>query len=166
MKRPTGITVIALVNVLFAGIALGRYLPEFREDREWLAIAMLLLLVNIVCTAAFLKLKNWARRVFIASAGLGLLRISGYVAHMDGGDAIPFRAEKIHLIGIVWALGSFFLRSVGALLSIPTTRKNCFRKTPHSDFQAFRLELATLRTQGRPCYCLCLQCTNVGLFSP
>jgi len=81
-KRPVGVIVLAIVNFL-AGMAalavLGARLLRSEYSSLVVVLVLMIFLFNIVCTLALVKLKNWARIIFIAVFGLALIRTPGNI---------------------------------------------------------------------------------------
>jgi hypothetical protein len=106
LKRPTGVTVIAVVNIL-AGLAVATLLLVSSQPLEgallWILFTAVLLGVGL--GAALLMLQNWARVLTIVGCVLSLIAIPARVvmAHSPV-NAMAALARGFYFLWIVWYL--------------------------------------------------------------
>ncbi|HMH06241.1 MAG TPA: hypothetical protein VK579_06120 [Terriglobales bacterium] len=107
MKRPIGVTVIAVLNILggFA-LAVNEMLvsPERPQGRS-LGILIVVVLLGVGISVALLKLQNWARWVAIVFYALSLIAIPVRVIRAPGiADAVTASVPGLYLLWAVWYL--------------------------------------------------------------
>ncbi len=105
MKRPTGVTVIAVLNIILAGvviIASGVLPSAHRPQGVMLGILVTAALFWAGLGVALLKLQNWARVLVILFTGLSLIGIPvGLVMAHSLGDAMEPLVRGLYFLWIV-----------------------------------------------------------------
>ncbi len=111
MERPTGVTILAILNFLWAGLhALLAVLFFFigAEDAAVGVVALILAAIGLAIGIGLWKLRNWARIVTIVLVGLSLplsvLLLLGLLIGFELGSLI-FQAIFVALYAwIIWYL--------------------------------------------------------------
>ncbi len=107
MKRPVGVTIIAIAN-LFGPLALAAsevLLAERPAQRGLLGLLVVTVLISITVTVALLKLQNWARWVAVVLYVISLVGIPGRVVAAHGfGDIMSVLLPGLFLVWAVWYL--------------------------------------------------------------
>lgn len=108
VKRPTGVTVIAVLNIILAAVVLiaSGVLPSLhRPQGVLLGILVTAALFWACLGVALLKLQNWARVLVILFTGLSLIGIPlGLVTAHSLADAIEPLVRGLFFLWIVWYL--------------------------------------------------------------
>ncbi|MGA8214421.1 MAG: hypothetical protein WB799_12565 [Candidatus Sulfotelmatobacter sp.] len=106
VKRPTGVVVIAGLNIL-GGVAVIAVELFQSQPLQGIALGLLVTvgLLGVGLGGALLKLENWARVLMIVLSGLSLIAIPGRaaMAHSLAG-AIAILVRGLFLLWIVWYL--------------------------------------------------------------
>jgi hypothetical protein len=107
MKKPIGVTVIAVLNILggFALTVNEMLLSPERPQGRWLGILIVVVLLGVGISVALLKLRNWARWVAIVFYGLSLIAIPIRLIRAPGiADAMTALVPGLYLLWAVWYL--------------------------------------------------------------
>jgi hypothetical protein len=107
MKRPVGVTVIAVLNILggFALTVNEMLLSPERPQGRSLGILIVVVLLGVGIGVALLKLQNWARWGAIVFYGLSLIAIPVRVIRAPGiADAMTALVPGLYLLWAVWYL--------------------------------------------------------------
>lgn len=108
MKRPTGVTVIVIVNLVatFAWLAIKAVLIHEPSTDGWILI-LVVALFSAGLSIALLKLRNWARWTCIALYVFSLIRIP---ARMLAANGDLFQITGVLLAGAFagWAVWYLF----------------------------------------------------------
>jgi hypothetical protein len=114
MKRPTGVTVIVIVNlvVTFAWFAVEAVLSREPSTGGWLMI-LVAAFFFVVLSIALLKLQNWARWTSIVFYVLSLIRIPVRVL-TAGGDLFQITGVSLAAAFVAWAVWCLFRANVKA----------------------------------------------------
>jgi hypothetical protein len=105
-KRPTGVTIIAAINILAGVAVLATELFLSPQPPQGVALGLLVTvaLIPFGLGVALLKLENWARVLTIVFSGLSLIAIPGaFMAHSLP-DAMAKLARGLLSLWIVWYL--------------------------------------------------------------
>jgi hypothetical protein len=114
MKRPTGVTVIVIVNlvVTFAWLAIKAVLAQAISTDDFLLI-ILGAFFCIVLSVALIRLKNWARWTYAVLCVVSLIRIPGRVVAADG-DLFQITGVLVSGLFVAWAVSYLFRTHVKA----------------------------------------------------
>jgi len=107
MKRPIGVTIIAVLNILglFALIVSEFFVSPLRPEGGLLGLLVVVALFSVGLSVALLMLQNWARWVSIVLYAFSLLRCAGFVATANGTiDAVASLVPGLYLLWAVWYL--------------------------------------------------------------
>lgn len=105
VKRPTGITVIAVLNIL-AGISLAPGVLLSPQRPPGTLIALLALnLFGVAISVALLMLQNWARWTVIVSYVVSVIRVASQVIALHGAaDVLRVLLVSVYGVWAVWYL--------------------------------------------------------------
>jgi hypothetical protein len=106
VKRPTGVTVIAVLNILggVAVIAGGLFLSPEPPQGVALGILVIVALLPVGLGVALLQLENWARVLMIVFSSLSMIAIPGALMAHSLADAIAMLVRGLLALWIVWYL--------------------------------------------------------------
>ena len=107
MKRPLGVTVIAVANLLgpLALVASEVLLAEQPAHGGLLGLIALTVLISITVSVALLKMQNWGRWVAVVLYVISLANIPGRVAAARGfADVMSVLLPGLFLVWAVWYL--------------------------------------------------------------
>jgi hypothetical protein len=107
MKRPVGVTVIAVLNILATlALAAGELLRSAQRPQVGFVVMLaVVVLFSVGLSVALFMLQNWARRVTIVLCVLPLLNTPRQVVTAHGVvDAVTALLPGLFLLWAVWYL--------------------------------------------------------------
>jgi hypothetical protein len=106
MKRPVGVTAIAVINILGAfALAAGELLSAQRPQGGLLGLLVVTMLFGVGLSVALLMLQNWARWVTIVVYGLSLAATPAQVVRAHGvANTASALLPGLFLLWAVWYL--------------------------------------------------------------
>ena len=119
MRRPVGVTVLAIVNIAAAFIFIGSDIIV--EKHPHVGIYIVLVVVSIIVSYALWNLQSWVRWFMIATYGIGLVEtIAWIVIAIDRHDTVDILLGLGCSIFLASSTVYLFTRAVRAAFAHPS----------------------------------------------